>query len=108
MTERLEELAMQQDLAADAHKERMAKKIGIKIRMAGVQRCLAAWRDDVRNEKRQRLGEQMERAQAELVIAADEVKERMSRFMIRMTGRQQLHQVCPLRPPPPRRPARVL
>ena len=24
---------------------------------------------------------------------ADEVKERMSRFMIRMTGRQQLHQV---------------
>ena len=107
VTERLEELAMQQDLAADAHKERMAKKIGIKIRMAVVQRCLAAWRDDVRNEKRQRLGEQMERAQAELVggriaeeekrIAAgdkaDEVKERMSRFMIRMTGRQQLHQV---------------
>ena len=109
VTERLEELAMQQDLAADAHKERMAKKIGIKIRMAVVQRCLTAWRDDVRDEKRQRLSEQMERAQAELLggrIAeeekrvaagqkADEVKERMSRFMIRMTGRQQLHQVCP-------------
>ena len=100
---------MQQDLAADAHKERMAKKIGIKIRMAVVQRCLTAWRDDVRDERRQRLSEQMERAQAELLggrIAeeekrvaagqkADEVKERMSRFMIRMTGRQQLHQVCP-------------
>ena len=139
VVERLEELAMQQELAADEHKERMAKKIGIKIRMAAVQRCLTAWRDDVREEKRRRLGEQMEQAQAELMggriaeeerkaedgrirqrrktseleishgaaqsaaaaaaAKADEVKERMSRFMIRMTGRQQLHQVCPAPPP---------
>eukprot|EP00964_Phaeocystis_antarctica_P116958 scaffold80824_cov45-Phaeocystis_antarctica.AAC.2 len=133
VVERLEELAMQQELAADEHKERMAKKIGMKIRMAAVQRCLTAWRDDVREEKRRRLGEQMEQAQAELMggriaeeerkaeegrtrqrrktseleishgaaqsaaaaaaAKANEVKERMSRFMIRMTGRQQLHQI---------------
>ena len=43
----------------------MAIKIGIRMRMAVVQRCLVAWRDDVRDEKRQRLGEQMQRAQAE-------------------------------------------
>ena len=32
-------------------------------------------------------------AEEEGARRADEVKERMSRFMIRMTGRQQLHQV---------------
>jgi len=32
-------------------------------------------------------------AEEEGARKADEVKERMSRFMIRMTGRQQLHQV---------------
>lgn len=56
---------------------------------------MVAWRDEVIGEKRRLLTEQMQRAQAEMdtsMSKGDEIKERMSRFMIRMTGRQQLHQ----------------
>ena len=62
----LQQLAIQKEMAASEQKERLARRLGQSIGMALVARCLKAWSDQHRRDKRQRAIDHMNQLQAEL------------------------------------------